>query len=608
MLGEGVGVIPFTSTTSSYYLITEQNKTLQIVNTKHTKVFHIHLISGATASNITIQNGNGGTTVINITGTINKGIDFDFGVWGIDFPLGAYVTYDGNQTGGTIACKALTDETEINTVFGDNGNYYYIDAVGGNDSNNGKTAYTPWKTMTKASGISFPSGSVINCSGLYTDALIPTNSGILGSPITFQQWPNQAQWQISSGAILNCISLQIRSYINISGVICSNATHAGLFITSGTNCIFNNIIAHDTGTATGFFAGIRINGSNKSTGLVFNNCICYNNQSAGFEGGGTMDGVVFNNCIAYNNGLGTAEEGFEFFPNQTTFTSGWTNLTGNIYFQSVSLAGDQKLTRVVQSTNKIELSLNSGNFASLANGQWDFHAGSLYINVGVDPSTVHINFPIDVLKNVTLNNCIAHDNPQLAAAEGNGIEFDNFCFNCTANYCIAYNNGGVGFVSNESQNCSFNYCLSYNNSGGGFFSNDLSSGINFYNCTSVSNIGDGIGIFNPSNLSAGFIIQNCISSSNSAYGINGSAGLTGVAESYNDSYGNTTANWTGSISQAPTDISLNPLYTDSIRNNYILASDSPCLGKGVNIGFIKDIRGVTVPGSTGIDMGCYQTP
>lgn len=110
MLGETIGSIIFTNSTSSGYLITSTNKTLGITTTPQTRIFHIHLVSTSTASNITIQNGQGGTTYINVIGKIDKGIDFDFGWWGIVFPFGAFVTYDGNQLEGVITCKGETND------------------------------------------------------------------------------------------------------------------------------------------------------------------------------------------------------------------------------------------------------------------------------------------------------------------------------------------------------------------------------------------------------------------------------------------------------------------------------------------------------------------
>lgn len=105
MLGETVGTI---LVTGSGYLITRVNNINGSTVTEYpeTVITHIHLISTSTASVLTIQNGQGGTTWVSETGTISKGIDFDFGIWGITFPKGAYITADGNIVSAAITCKA----------------------------------------------------------------------------------------------------------------------------------------------------------------------------------------------------------------------------------------------------------------------------------------------------------------------------------------------------------------------------------------------------------------------------------------------------------------------------------------------------------------------
>ncbi len=106
MLGETVGSI---DVTQSGYIVTTTLKLLPSDVTLHPEVtiFHIHLISTSGGGAVLlIANGQGGTTRINATGTTSKGIDFDFGVWGITFPLGAYVTVDGNISNAVVTCKA----------------------------------------------------------------------------------------------------------------------------------------------------------------------------------------------------------------------------------------------------------------------------------------------------------------------------------------------------------------------------------------------------------------------------------------------------------------------------------------------------------------------
>ncbi len=106
MLGETVGTI---SVSGSGYLITRVNNINGITVTEYpeTVITHIHLISGGTASVLNIANGQGGTNYIKATCPIvSSGNDFDFGIFGIVFPKGAYVTVDGNIVTAQITCKA----------------------------------------------------------------------------------------------------------------------------------------------------------------------------------------------------------------------------------------------------------------------------------------------------------------------------------------------------------------------------------------------------------------------------------------------------------------------------------------------------------------------
>ncbi len=109
MLGETVGTINFNTTSTSAYLITRVNNINGNTVTEYPEmvITHIHLIStSGGGAVVTIANGLGGQQQINITGTTSKGIDFDFGVFGIVFPKGAYITTDGNISNAAITCKA----------------------------------------------------------------------------------------------------------------------------------------------------------------------------------------------------------------------------------------------------------------------------------------------------------------------------------------------------------------------------------------------------------------------------------------------------------------------------------------------------------------------
>lgn len=106
MLGQTAGTVNITG--SGYLIsttITDASSSTVTIPTG-TRIFHIHLISSSTASVINIANGQGGTNYIKETGTISTGADFSYGIYGQSFPLGAYITVDGNIVSASIVCKA----------------------------------------------------------------------------------------------------------------------------------------------------------------------------------------------------------------------------------------------------------------------------------------------------------------------------------------------------------------------------------------------------------------------------------------------------------------------------------------------------------------------
>lgn len=102
MYGDPVGTIYITQ---SGYLTTTSITNINKTVTESHRVFNIHLISSSTASVLTISNGQTGNVMIKITGTINIGVTFDFGINGMTFPAGAYVTVDNNIVSASIACR-----------------------------------------------------------------------------------------------------------------------------------------------------------------------------------------------------------------------------------------------------------------------------------------------------------------------------------------------------------------------------------------------------------------------------------------------------------------------------------------------------------------------
>lgn len=104
MYGSPVGTIVITS--AGGYLTQHINNTTGEVSYNPTRIFHLSLTSGTTASVLQITNGQGGTVIINEKGTAAQGTEFDYGFHGKTFPSGAYVVTDANFINGSVDCRS----------------------------------------------------------------------------------------------------------------------------------------------------------------------------------------------------------------------------------------------------------------------------------------------------------------------------------------------------------------------------------------------------------------------------------------------------------------------------------------------------------------------
>ncbi|UFS70175.1 right-handed parallel beta-helix repeat-containing protein [Geomonas sp. RF6] len=84
---------------------------------------------------------------------------------------------------------------------------YYVDATNGNDSYDGMSASTPWKTISRVNGSSFaPGDSILFKRGeMWREQLTPPSSGALGSVITFGTYGTGSRPVISGSNIVNGI-------------------------------------------------------------------------------------------------------------------------------------------------------------------------------------------------------------------------------------------------------------------------------------------------------------------------------------------------------------------------------------------------------------------
>jgi len=147
---------------------------------------------------------------------------------------------------------------------------YYVDAVGGNDSNNGKSTGAAWKTLTKVNGVTFTSGDKIlmkrGCT--WSGQLYPKGSGTSTSTITVGAYGTGNRPIINGGSLASgaAVYLHNQSYWVIQDLEVTND--------SGTN---------NVGTATvGGVAryGILVDADAVKSGIMIQNNYVHNVNGA----------------------------------------------------------------------------------------------------------------------------------------------------------------------------------------------------------------------------------------------------------------------------------------------------------------------------------------
>jgi parallel beta-helix repeat protein len=112
--------------------------------------------------------------------------------------------------------------------------YYYV-APGGDDSNPG-TELLPWKTLAKAASMATAGVTVFIRQGTYNEQLIPANSGTAEEPITFASYPGDTVtidgtgMEPDNGSWYGLLYIDGLRYIKISGLRFINSVTAGIAV------------------------------------------------------------------------------------------------------------------------------------------------------------------------------------------------------------------------------------------------------------------------------------------------------------------------------------------------------------------------------------------
>jgi hypothetical protein len=342
---------------------------------------------------------------------------------------------------------------------------YYINVVNGNDNNSG-TSSQPWKTIAKGANNAIAGDTVIVCPGVYSERLVPANSGSSGAMITFKAETARTAILDGTGIANSCVSLpESRAYIRVEGFELRNFGWECVYSRGNNNQIVNNYI-HNNGDQ-----GINASGTNI---LIENNEIAYNgtdsiligadnltirgnnihhNGKDGIFGGGS-NWLVENNVFHDQFGGGAHEDAIQI-----------EELTNSIIRNNIFHDFTQLLYLANYSQSTYENISIYGNifYTDTYNTQGGGEAPGIFIVAGNDASIlrnidIHSNtfgwlgYPaIRIYKNDLAqgSNIKIYDNIFYES----GIDVgDNFADQVTSNYNLFYNASSLG---NEGPNSIF---------------------------------------------------------------------------------------------------------------------------------------------------------
>lgn len=129
----------------------------------------------------------------------------------------------------------------------------YVNADSGNDSNNGLTPATAWRTIHPKANNSAQVGDLILLRGVFTNQWInPNASGTSANKITYRKEPGQtAILEATSGASLYGIVIGAgRSHIVVDGLEIRNTPNPFQIIDGGSYIWLRNLYIHDSGGST----------------------------------------------------------------------------------------------------------------------------------------------------------------------------------------------------------------------------------------------------------------------------------------------------------------------------------------------------------------------
>jgi parallel beta-helix repeat protein len=501
-----------------------------------------------------------------------------------------------NEGGTSDWSQVRSFTTTIATPLGP---AFYVSPTG-NDSNPG-TESLPWKTLSKAASMATANTTVFIKQGIYSERLVPAHSGTAEGLITFTSYPGDsatitgAGMKPPTGWWAGLIWIQGLAYVKISGLRVINSENVGIDVENSNHIIIEKCYVDST-----YSPGIKMYASNNAiiesnevvhccigkeeeclsvsmTNLVeIRNNRVYNGLTEGIDvKNGSSNAVVTKNEVYSQGSCGI-------------YIEAWDKHEFNIdVFDNTSYENVQGFAVAAENDGMIEaIKIHHNNAYKNDRG---------FIVAGWGIGQTH------TIKNIEIYGNVSHENRVGIELGGyTGTTMDSIKI---FNNVIHHNTTGVGITR-------------YDGASGQYEMRNIEI-INNTICrngASSSGWSDGginVSFINPSNL----FIRNNILSSNAAYTIcvQPDVSRASVTIDYNtfDGFKNY-PNETAGVNT----VYGNPLFVDTLRNDYHLQAASPCIDKGNPSQEYNDPADPNTPGfalypaqgTPRNDMGAYGGP
>jgi hypothetical protein len=156
---------------------------------------------------------------------------------------------------------------------------YYVSSSSGNDSNDGCSTSTPWKTLTNVNATTFAAGNQIlfQDGGSWSGTLHPLGSGVSGSPIVVSSYGSGAAPIIAGAGAAEAVYLDNQSYVTIENLEITNTTttaavRSGIEVQNDTSGILSgiSIVDNNIHDVLGYWSTSENVQPTNSSGIAFN--------------------------------------------------------------------------------------------------------------------------------------------------------------------------------------------------------------------------------------------------------------------------------------------------------------------------------------------------